>query len=84
MVGSCEPCEKFRIATSLIINNWKAICGDKKKEIAVFKESLNASADVSKVEDPELKLIEAQGEIVLFRNFPETIYEHQKQFHHPL
>jgi putative SOS response-associated peptidase YedK len=35
--------------------------GDKKKAIAVFKESLNASADVSKVEDQELKMIAAQG-----------------------
>ena len=28
--------------------------GDKKKAIALFKESLNASAEVSKVEDQEL------------------------------
>jgi putative SOS response-associated peptidase YedK len=35
--------------------------GDKKKAIAVFKEFLNASADVSKVKDEELKLIGAQG-----------------------
>ena len=35
--------------------------GDKKKAIAVFKESLNASAEVSKVEDQELKMIAAQG-----------------------
>jgi hypothetical protein len=34
--------------------------GDKKKAIAVFKESLNASKDVSKVEDHELKMIAAQ------------------------
>jgi hypothetical protein len=32
-----------------------------KKAIALFKESLNASAEVSKVEDQELKLIAAQG-----------------------
>ena len=35
--------------------------GDKKKAIAVFKESLNASAEVSKVEDQELKMIAAHG-----------------------
>jgi hypothetical protein len=35
--------------------------GDKKKAITVFKESLNASSEVSKVEDQELKMIAAQG-----------------------
>ena len=35
--------------------------GDKKKAITVFKESLSASADVSKVEDHKLKLIAAEG-----------------------
>ena len=35
--------------------------GDRKKAIAVFKESMNASAEVSKVEDEKLKLAAAQG-----------------------
>jgi hypothetical protein len=35
--------------------------GDKKKAIAVFKESLNASAKVTKVQEQELKSITAQG-----------------------
>jgi putative SOS response-associated peptidase YedK len=35
--------------------------GEKKKAIAVFKDSMNASADVSKVEEQELKSIAAQG-----------------------
>jgi hypothetical protein len=35
--------------------------GDRKKAIAVFKDSMDASADVSKVEEQELKLIAAQG-----------------------
>lgn len=35
--------------------------GDKKKAIAVFKDLLNASADVSKMDDQELKQIATQG-----------------------
>ena len=34
--------------------------GERKKAIAIFKESMNASADVNKVEDRELKLLSAQ------------------------
>lgn len=36
--------------------------GDRKKAIAVFKESMNASADVSKFEDDKLIVAAAQGE----------------------
>ncbi len=35
--------------------------GDRKKAIAVFKESMSASAEISKVEDEQLKLAAAQG-----------------------
>jgi hypothetical protein len=35
--------------------------GDRKRAIAVFTESMNASADIKKVEDEQLKLAAAQG-----------------------
>lgn len=35
--------------------------GDRKKAIAIFKESMNASSEISKVEDEKLKLAASQG-----------------------
>jgi hypothetical protein len=35
--------------------------GDRKKALQIFKESMNASADISKVEDEKLKIAAAEG-----------------------